>query len=440
MDLRQGFVDELHREHVREIAFLYDQREAALARETTTVRELENTEERLRAHLGGLLVEPSEDFALLLDFAASPEPGECYAAVRALCQLDRRDELAKVLAAAAWAEPKIAQAIARALGCELRLQWTPLLNAWLAASHGPQTAALARVAGWRNLGLGAVLEQALDESCDDPGPLLWALGRLRSKTASSKFFHYVQNGTAQVRQTAALGALQALAQPQLVPKLEQAAASESWAAIPLAVAAGSSAAQVLGRRLEAGNADALVVTALGLCGCLSAVRPLLAALTEPTLAAAAATALHLLSGAELWEEVDDIDESILHDEELAALRQGKLNAKQLQMTVVRLSRDRAAWKAWWRGDGRALVPSVRYRLGQPFDPGSSLAALLSPQFAPWLRDIMAQEIEIRYRVNVRFVADMMVNEQRGCIREAERYLADRTWQQGAWYLSGKVIG
>lgn len=438
MTLRTQFIDGLHREHVSEVAYLYERRLAQLALDVTTIGELESTEQRLLANFEGLLIEADDELTVVREYAQSSEPGECYAVLRALGRRNRLEEIGTLLPTLAWSEPKLAHAAASALGCELSLRWTPDMSRWLDASSGAQTAALARAIGLRYLGLGTALLQRLATGVDDATTFLWALGRLRWQPASEILFANIKDGPPETRQAAALATLQLTGAAPALAWLERAAATQSWAAVPLVVAGGPKVVETLRRQLDK-TPGPNVVAALGLSGSLAAIEPLLAALKEPTLAQAAATALHLISGAELWDEVPDLSDLAFDEDELVAWREGRLNARRAGMTVMQLCRDWAQWERWWHRDGRAFSASARYRLGQPFTCRGALAGLLSLRLPPWLRNIMAQEIEIRYGFTVRFAAEMMVSEQRRCVAEAEYYLASMSAQPGTWQARGGGI-
>ena len=93
-----------------------------------------------------------------------------------------------------------------------------------------------------------------------------------------------------------------------------------------------------------------------------AVEALLYHLETGALAEPAALALHLLTGAELYEDVlipEAIDEDELFDDELEALREKRAGLDSGETapegdgtevrgtTLTRLTQDLETWRAWW---------------------------------------------------------------------------------------------
>jgi uncharacterized protein (TIGR02270 family) len=97
------FLPDILEEHLEEADFLYTQRRTALEDDDYNLLELAEMEERLLAHIDGLVIAGDEGWNLLEERLASDDEGEAFvAALTALASgnTERREELLKVFAAA----------------------------------------------------------------------------------------------------------------------------------------------------------------------------------------------------------------------------------------------------------------------------------------------------------------------------------------------------
>jgi len=235
---------------------------------------------------------------------------------------------------------------------------------------------------------------------------------------------------ADTRRAAAMAALQ-LDAGTTVEYLARAIGHEAWATIPLAVAAGADAMPHLQGAIERFPSQPEPSIALGLLGHTAAIDPLLAALTDDGSAGAAAQGLFLLTGAKLHEEVqaeESNDDAVDDDDSLG-------------LPIGRLSTSAERWRDWLDQHGQALGGNgTRVRFGVPFDPSRVLDELLRTTLPPELREVMASELSIRYRLPRRYSSRLLVNEQhRRIARLRSELQAVPRLAVGAWYADGRSL-
>src|SRR5437667_460911 len=80
---RATFIPDILEEHVEELAFLWEQRQAAVRDPRFTIREFAYLEERIRAHLHGVLAVGEVALPLLEDTLSADDPPTVFAAAYA---------------------------------------------------------------------------------------------------------------------------------------------------------------------------------------------------------------------------------------------------------------------------------------------------------------------------------------------------------------------
>ena len=196
-----------------------------------------------------------------------------------------------------------------------------------------------------------------------------------------------------------------------------------------------------------GNAKELpeIVTAVGLLGDLSAVRPLVELLSVEEVAELAAEALYVIVGARLFEEVlvpDPVSEDEMLEQEIAEYQEtGELprrpDGEPFGTRVRRLARDPEVWSDWLSGNASGFVAGQRYRLGEPCTPRLLLDCLRDETFPKRYRPWVAEELQIRYRVDLPFEVDMFVVEQRRVLDAAVAAMAGKPveFEPGQWHFA-----
>ena len=316
--------------------------------------------------------------------------------------------------------------MADALAWDAPGEWQRLVTAIIEDEGAPEDALgpLASVAGRRGWAMADALVAVLEDEAGDLGAIAEAVARLGAAEALPALSAVVQGAGEGAARQAAAEAAACFDARALVDYLGRIVVSEPWAAVPLALGAGVEALPVLVGALERSPSPELVL-GLGLLGHLDALPVLLRALADDRLAATAAEALYLLTGAELHEE-----RKLARDEQVAGL------------IVERLPTSQERWVAWLEAHGLAAGgrSALRHRLGVPFDPRRVLDELARTTLRPAIRDAMAIELTIRHRVPYRYSSRMLVAEQRTAIASTRAEL-DRSprVEPGAWVHDGRAM-
>jgi hypothetical protein len=193
-------------------------------------------------------------------------------------------------------------------------------------------------------------------------------------------------------------------------------------------------------RISESDAGPEQLLALGLIGDPAAVPALLYHLRDDEHAETAALALHLVTGAEMFEDIpvrSEPEEPVEADDDEEVVAEPPSPAPPTM--VVRLLQDAALWTTWWEEHRLDFRDGVRYRLGEPVTPLSLLATLASERLPRTARQLAGEEMAIRYGCDVPFESDLFVRDQRKAIGDMEAWARAGSFQPGAWYLAGRRL-
>jgi len=109
------FIPDILEEHVEELAFLWDQRRTAVRDPRYTIRELTHLEERITAHLQGVLAVGEVALPLLEDTLAGEDPALVFAAAYALLHAKNETATARVRDSFGHAQGPVLAALCDAL-------------------------------------------------------------------------------------------------------------------------------------------------------------------------------------------------------------------------------------------------------------------------------------------------------------------------------------
>jgi len=109
------FIPDILEEHVEELAFLWDQRRTAVRDPRYTIRELTHLEERIAAHLQGVLAVGEVALPLLEDTLAGEDPAMVFAAALALLHAKNETATARVRDSFGHAQGPVLAALCDAL-------------------------------------------------------------------------------------------------------------------------------------------------------------------------------------------------------------------------------------------------------------------------------------------------------------------------------------
>jgi hypothetical protein len=445
------FARELCDHHWSEAAWLYTRREVLHVQgNLLSPEQWLEIEARAEAHVvalcrGGRLVLDEIEARI-----GEGDAGELHTAVRVLCRGDHVEQLDASIDALDWPVPARAAAVVDALVWDAPEQWQQLVAAILTDEAAPEDAVgpLATVAGLRGWPLGSSLVGVLEDRVGDLAATADAVARLRVAEAKPVLSELISSAgaTGEVR-CAAMVAAACFDARAVAAYAWQLVGSEPWAAVPLAMTAGGEALPVLTAALERWPGQAEILLGLGLLGHVDGIPRLLEALADEEAAPAAAEALYLITGAALHEEVslvevgDEGDEGDEGDDAEGAGDDGE-EGEEAGLPVSRLTCSRERWVAWLETHRLAsrFGSMQRVRLGEPFAPLRVLDELERTTLRPELREVMATELWIRYRLPRWYSSRLLFFRQRHVLAQIRAALAKYPrMEAGAWVVEGRVL-
>ncbi|HWB81317.1 MAG TPA: hypothetical protein VG755_40420 [Nannocystaceae bacterium] len=465
--MNRRFLRSLHEQHVEEIAILYERRRGLLDDVEIGLHDLVSIEDRIEAHLDALVVGADPALKLCAELSLGGEPGERFVAIALLLRQKRRDLLEAALptfeesdapaeAAAddeddfagmpgleeldqiergpiteddpafgaedddaapeheapaadeapseAAAELTLADALTDALRFEATPDWQPVYERVIAGGLPVARNAFVAAAAARGLTLGpAIVATAQRSEPATLAPLLWALGRLRERTAATLLSEHARAMDGALAPIATLALLRS-GDPSVVEHVARLAPSHPWACSLLAIAGGPAHAAIVQGCLARAQVTAVEIGAAGLFGDVTVVPRLIELLGKGVHAATTAQALHLITGAAVGEKV------IVEVKDPEPLANGQPDPRD-RVEITRLAEDAAKWNAWWSARRSAFEPRRRYRLGQLASPVSLGQTLHQFVLRRWLRQLAAEEIGVRYKPRHDLDVDMLVRTQ-----------------------------
>lgn len=435
----KAFTRGLHEEHLQEISLLFEQQLAVRLKPDFAWPDAADIEARIEAHLDALLIGGEPALEVCRHVAREGDFGELFGATVVFCRQHQAPLLAEVLRQMDFKDTKKQLALVMAMRKALPTTWAGFVEQALVQGDERLIAPLAAVSGHLRLPHGAALVAALQRSPAQALPVIEALGRLRDASAEPALQAALREPDAAVRNAAAL-ALWRMGRglPDMAAK-----------PLTCALAGGPAMAEALRQRIEAGQAGAEEVLALGVLGYVPAWPLIYQALSQPALAEAAATALQWATGAALQAEVfvpEEVDEQALFKHELQAWQQYKqaptrLDGQPFGEVMSKPMVDPAAWQQWFAANAGRFDSRLRYHGGQPCSPAVLVSSLLSPQGDARLRRCAALELDIRYGCPVPFEVDMDVRQQASALRAMQAWSQREgaAFEPGRWYLNGAPL-
>lgn len=435
----------LYEEHLEEIAFLYQHRLSAMSDAGYSISNLGDLDERIEAHLDGLVIGGALAIMVVQDCLSMPDAGELYAAARLFCRSDRPDLVLDCLGQLDWNDSEAVNAMLAGLKCDLPLGWAPTISGWLRDFHPRLTAVLAEAAGHRRLDVAMEVQAAVAKADAELSPrFLRALGLLRHPNTLMALYAHMQRPDALAARTAAIAALR-FGDANVVTSIMSHALP--WLAIPLALVGDARVFPYVQQQviqLGSGSSAEDAITALGLLGDVRAVDVLISSLGQPALASAAASALYLLTGAPLHEDVDIeslVEDDVADDEMEDAEQATELSdlPEEHPATFRQISRDSLVWADWWRqNQSQFKRRDQRYRLGQLYTASVSVAALRSTLLSPAIRELIADELVARHGADACYGPELPIRDQQQALASIETQLSQiqRRTPAGRWQQPG----
>jgi len=443
----QSFRISLFEEHLEEASFLWEQRRVLYSNPEITWKKIGEFEERLEAHIDGLVVGGELALEIAKRQAVDGDAGELFAALCVCCRNGNRDYVLAAIDQLNHEDVEKASAAADALKYELPDAWVEDFLTLLDVGNPKVAPILARAFGYRRARCGPHLLSAT-KRCTAAGlpDLVWALGRIAYDPAGGILLDFLKTEDLPVRAAAAL-ALVRMGKPEAVDYCLDQAVSNTWPILPLGLAAGQRAITLLAELVEK-NGCRDCFTALGLLGDPESVPLLLSGLEQPTVAAAAADALHYITGADVYETAlipDDVGQDELVESEREESKQDKPLTRgegtPSGSMASRLSRKAEDWNRWWEAHCTRFTEGVRYRGGKPYSPSVLLELLEAENTAHQLRYFCSEEIVVRHGQDFGLEMDAPVRRQAARLAEAAAGSRPNNsrFEAGGWYFSGRRI-
>ncbi len=443
------FAKGIYLEHLEEASFLYEQRLTLFDDPEITWLNIEGFEDRLEAHIDGLVV--GQDLALEVckQQAIEGDFGELHAAVSVFCRQNRKDLVLEFMEALDPEDEESVRAVYDALKYELPDSWQSECVQILLDGDQKLILIMAKLMGYRRLNAGKELFIVLGKSDLASIPMIiWALGRIGEKDVRAVLLReFLLHEDESVCSESALALLR-IGERSVLDNCLSNIQSHNWTLLPLGLGGNRSAVPVL---LEVASTDEVstdCLTALGLLGDITVIDILLSLLANDEFAESASLALNLITGAELYEEVfipDEIDDDELFDEEQEDFKNGKAptrpDGEPFGTAITRLSQKQEDWQKWWREHRSQFNTNVRYRNGKPYSPACLLENLESEKTPCKIRQLAYEELVIRYNIDFPFETDMFVAEQKKAIAKYSEWIKanGNHFKEGAWYFAGQLM-
>lgn len=467
------FRSSILQEHLEEGAFLFEQISALRKRAGTEWNSLDAFETRLEAHVDALAVGGEMALSICQRGLLQGEAGVLFVVLSVLCRARQWPPLSQALHRASF-DSTSGMAIVLALREELPEIFAERIVGELATASPALVPVLAEVCAYRRLAPAKALQSLRRPDMASPMPAtsLKSLGRLGIPGARQLLQRELRAGQVAERRIALLALARLGVAPSQLDLGQQPEGSgaevsigtglhpehprpfiqpawlETWSLPVFAMCGDRTAGALVARIHAAGRIDASCLLSLGLLGETSHIQLLLDHLNVVNLASHAATALHWLTGASLFEMKfipDEVVDEELFDIERAAWRERgerpkRIDGQPFGESRQQLSTNAEAWRRWWTVHGASLPAGTCFRRGRPHGPMALLADLCDPGVEPLLRAISAEELVIRYGCPVPFEVDMPVWRQLQALKEIKRWATSSAYglPDGRWHFQGKT--
>lgn len=438
-----GFAAGLYLEHLEEAGFLYEQRVALLDDPDLTWRDLAEFESRFDAHLDALEIGSELAIDVCLLRAPEADAGELNAMTLLFCRADRLDALMEILGAVDAEDARKITAISSALEQTLPEKWLMELLRSLGTGNDVIDRIIARVIGYTRLKAAMPLISVLPRS-GATDAIVWALGRLRDQKAQAALRGLMRDHDNTDVRGAATQALARMGDLEALNECQRQIFNEHWARFELGLSGGRTTVRAM-LAAVAKSPDVEGVLGLGMLGDVQALPALVGFLRNDQFRTVAASALELITGAGLYEDVfmpDAVDPDELFDDERKRFDRGESVSEDVDgKTVRRLTRDPDKWTVWWRENQTQFDGSKRYRRGRLYSPTVLIDTIADGGSSRACRELAYEELVIRYGADLAFESDLPANKQQAIVDRYREWATARAGQtlDGAWYFAGQLL-
>jgi len=357
-------------EHMEEADFLWQQRQNALYDRVYNLDDLAELEERLLAHLDGLVLGEKEAWKLLGPKLSSGEEGEVFSA--AFVALDSRDpsKIDLVNKTFLEAEDNVLNGICYAFKHTMNQEVENILRSMLNSDNGRIQAASIDCLSLRRISIDTNRLQAFLSKKDTRiiAATVSAVGRLRINQLSEEAERFLENEIMEVRREAIktgllLGSRKSLdaCRRIIINRTEGADQLIEY----LGLMGQPDDANILINTMNDPGLVRNAITALGLLGNISTVELLIQSASDPKLSRLAGEAISRITGVDIVSEkfvAEKPVESQIPSSETEEEEEEDLSDPDEDIPFP----DVEKLKGWWRSNASRYDKRVRYRNGQPY--------------------------------------------------------------------------
>lgn len=426
------FSEDLYEEHLEEVAFLYVNRLYLLSAYKGSWMDIAKIESKIQAHIEALFM--GDDLALDMCHQQIEEvnSGILYAAVRVFCRHKKDDWVKEIIDGLDPRNTDLINAVIDALNHDLPVEWHPMLEQMLLSGEPFLIRMALAVIGYRRIPMDEPLMDLLNRPHDETfGIIIRTLGRLRVKSARDYLLFLFQNGREEEFIKQELGmALLRLQEKSVIHVPADNSELSPWVYQAMGLGGGAVHASYLNAISLTGGVCHESLLALGFLGYASSVDILISHLNEGPYFEMASLSLHLITGADLSEDVfiaDPINENALFPHELERLRKGEPlypPGKEPGITINRVSQNPYAWKAWWLAHKSGFDIQTPYRYGKPCSSYGVLRTLESETTPASIRQLAYDEFVIRYNKDIHFDITFPVSQQQASLNRYRKWVEE----------------
>jgi uncharacterized protein (TIGR02270 family) len=421
----EAFHKELYVEHLEEGAFQYATRIAWFSDDEVGWQDSERLELAIEAHLDALVVGGDQALRVCLDLLPNADFDQLFMIVLLLCRLRSTQNLAQLWQSFDFADDQKLRAVRDAFLWECPPEWAAHIGKVFESSNAGLYPVLAPCLPRLRLSIGAAYPRAMTKVAANHLPIMLAAlpllpdARQLSPNLQTLIDHHeISIAEAAILASLLLGQRSALARCR--------AESQSFP-LHLVVAGELDEARRILTLAEAGNANADCLLALGLWGNPGSAPVLLRYLPHENYGAMAAYALHLITGAPLFETARDseqVTEDELFEHELDDFQQGNLPPVFAGDDIEKLSRDPVRWQEWLVSNSAHFQAGQRYRLGELATPAVMVQQLIDNRTPNRIRQWVYLELVLRYGLDVTFDPRDTVARQQESLRSIYQWLVN----------------
>lgn len=419
------FHRELYIEHFEEGAFHYATRVAWFTDEEVGWQDWERLEIAIEAHLDGLVVGGESALKVCLELLPNAEYDQLFMIVLLLCRLRSTQGLGLLWPAFDFFDEEKQKAVSDAFLWECPDEWAPHIANVFANGKPELCPILAPCLAQKQISVGEAYLQAMSKV--DIKQQVRMLEILPTLPDAKNFRLHLEEYVNHPNHSVAAAAIVAALRLGLRSVLERCRAEPNLFPLQLVIAGERDDVRRVLAVAQRGDANADTLFALGLSGRLDAVPVLLPYLQHEDYGAAAAQALHFITGAPLFETIqvsEPITEDELFEHELEGFQRGDLPPVFAGDEVNRLSQDPAQWQTWLTEHSAHFQRGQLYRLGELLSPAIMVQQLIDNQTPSPIRYWIYLALILRYGLPLTFDPQARVATQKRSLHLIYQWLTD----------------